>query len=604
MNAGDNFGISVAGVGDVNGDAIPDIAIGAPFTTVGDQVLLGTVFVFSGANGAIIHRIEGDPETGTRGGAVAGTDDINGDGVPDIIVGAAAASPPGLAGVGSVLVYSGATGSSLLRLNGVDAGEAFGELVASAGDVNADGVPDILVGLPKSSRTGLFTAGSVLVFSGADGNQLLRFDGSIEFANFGSAIASAGDVNGDGRADIVVGDPFFELFNGRVLVYSGLDGAELWRVENTANATTFGSTVASAGDVNRDGVPDILVGDPGGNGLTGSVFLLSGLDGTLLLRIDGLGGGFGSALASVGDINGDQIPDIIVGAKNADPADLSSAGNIFAVVITDPGNRTIVQISTSLGDFSIELFDELTPITVANFLSYVNSGAYNGTFIHRSEPNFVIQGGWLVFNEPGISNTRGTLAMAKVGGDPNSATSQWFVNIGNNSSNLDEQNGGFTAFARVLDNGMEVVDAINALPRAVLVNGAVDNAPVVNYNGLNLTAANLVELSMSVVLATANEPNSFDNSTGLLNVSLDAGATGLFSLSFSLFANEPAVVIQAQQNTIVSLPEAVSNMATFDDASGQLVIPALVIDGAVAFRNIIFQLSDVENLLFTLVSFE
>jgi peptidyl-prolyl cis-trans isomerase A (cyclophilin A) len=287
----------------------------------------------------------------------------------------------------------------------------------------------------------------------------------------------------------------------------------------------------------------------------------------------------------------------------------------------DARQGTIVQISTSLGDFSIELFDKITPITVANFLGYVNSGAYDGTFIHRSESNFVIQGGWLVFNEPnneletiaigstienepGISNTRGTLAMAKMDSDPNSATSQWFVNIGDNSSNLDVQNGGFTVFARVLDNGMGVVDAINALPRAVLVNGRIDKAPVVNYNGVNLTAANLVELSMSVVQTTANGHNTFDNSTGLLNVSIDAGATGLFYLSFSLFTNEPAVVIQAQQDTIVSLPETVANMATFDGASGQLVIPELLIDGAVAFRNIIFQLSDAENLLFTLLSFE
>ncbi len=179
VNAGDNFGISVAGIGDVNGDAIPDIVVGAPFTTVGDQVLLGTVYVYSGANGDLIHRIQGDPETATLGGAVASAGDVNGDGVPDIIVGAVAASPPGLAGVGSVLVYFGVTGSPLLRINGLDAGEAFGELVAGAGDVNGDGVPDILVGLPKSARAGLFNGGSVLVYSGVDGSQLLRFDGSM-----------------------------------------------------------------------------------------------------------------------------------------------------------------------------------------------------------------------------------------------------------------------------------------------------------------------------------------------------------------------------------------------------------------------------------------
>jgi peptidyl-prolyl cis-trans isomerase A (cyclophilin A) len=282
---------------------------------------------------------------------------------------------------------------------------------------------------------------------------------------------------------------------------------------------------------------------------------------------------------------------------------------------------TLVRVSTSMGDFSIELFDDVAPITVANFLNYVNSGAYDGTFIHRSDPGFVIQGGWLVFdessnslnpiatsepiaNEFSISNTRGTLAMAKLAGDPNSATSQWFVNVGNNAENLDAQNGGFTVFAQVVGNGMEVVDAINSLPLANLVSGVVETAPVIDFDGTSLTAANLVELTMTMDDSSVEGPNTFDDSTGLLNVQLDAGATGLFGLSFSLFAIDPEVVIQVQVDTIVSLFEAVSNMATYDATNGQLVIPELVIDGAVAFRNLIFLLSDAEDLLFTLQSFD
>ncbi|MDP7455601.1 MAG: peptidylprolyl isomerase [Gammaproteobacteria bacterium] len=447
------------------------------------------------------------------------------------------------------------------------------------------------------------------------------FDGSTEFGNFGSSITGAGDVNSDGFADIVVGDPSFELFNGRIFVFSGIDGAELWRVDDTVDSVSFGSAVASTADITGDGVADVLVGDPNGAGLSGSVFLLSGADGTLLLRIDGAGGGFGRSLSSAGDINADQVADIIVGARDADPGDLTSAGSVFAIALTEVRDRTIVQVSTTLGNFSIELFDEITPITVANFLSYVNSGAYNGTFVHRSEPGFVIQGGWLVFdepnnvlnpiaitpgieNEPGISNIRGTLAMAKVDGDPNSATSQWFVNLADNSANLDVANGGFTVFARVLSNGMDVVDTIAALPRATLVPGQVDNAPVINFSGNALTSANLVELTMSVVQATVDGPNTFDNATGLLNVSVDAGVSGLFSLSFSLFSSDPETVIQAQADTVVSLSQTVAKIATFNDTSGQLIIPELVIDGTVAFRNIVFQLSDAENLLFTLISFD
>lgn len=132
----------------------------------------------------------------------------------------------------------------------------------------------------------------------------------------------------------------------------------------------------------------------------------------------------------------------------------------------------------------VELYDDprsatrATPITAENFLYYVNNGSYNFSIIHRSVPNFVVQGGGYrtpiteddeplsietkeaILNEAGNSNIRGTLAMAKLGGDPNSATSQWFINTNDNSANLDSQNGGFTVFGEVLGTGMDLVDLI------------------------------------------------------------------------------------------------------------------------------------------------
>lgn len=130
-----------------------------------------------------------------------------------------------------------------------------------------------------------------------------------------------------------------------------------------------------------------------------------------------------------------------------------------------------------MGDMVFELVST-APITTANFLQYVEDKFYDGTIIHRVVPNFVIQGGGFLpgmIQPPGIrgpiqnefdprrSNVRGTVAMAKLGSDPNSATSQWFVNLADNSSNLDTQNGGFTVFANVVE-GMDVVDAIAAVP--------------------------------------------------------------------------------------------------------------------------------------------
>ena len=135
-------------------------------------------------------------------------------------------------------------------------------------------------------------------------------------------------------------------------------------------------------------------------------------------------------------------------------------------------------IKTPLGDIPVQLYPNMAPQTVTNFRNYADGGDWNGSLVHRSAPGFVIQGGGYrevagayqtiptdppVTNEPCLSNTAGTIAMARIGGQPNSATSQWFINLVNNTS-LDSVDGGFTAFGRVIDNGTSVAQAIAALP--------------------------------------------------------------------------------------------------------------------------------------------
>ena len=169
----------------------------------------------------------------------------------------------------------------------------------------------------------------------------------------------------------------------------------------------------------------------------------------------------------------------------------------FTALISSPVLASSVLLQTPLGDVEIELFDQETPQTVANFLEYVNSGDYASTFIHRSMPGFVIQGGGYTFidgavgqvptnppvvNAPGISNLRGTVAMAKQPGDPNSATSQWFINLADNSENLDGQNGGFTVFGQVSAEDMDVVDAIAAL-RVWNASALFTDLPLIDYPG-------------------------------------------------------------------------------------------------------------------------
>ena len=167
---------------------------------------------------------------------------------------------------------------------------------------------------------------------------------------------------------------------------------------------------------------------------------------------------------------------------------------------------------TSLGNINVQLAPTAAPNNVANFLSYVNSGAYTNSIIHRSVPGFIIQGGGYtvsagpvinaittqapVVNEFNLSNVRGTLAMAKLSNSPNSATSQWFFNLADNASTLDTQNGGSTVIGTVSDSqSLAVMDAIAALPDASL-QSPFDQLPVINYtSGASIQQNNFVVVS-------------------------------------------------------------------------------------------------------------
>jgi cyclophilin family peptidyl-prolyl cis-trans isomerase len=179
-----------------------------------------------------------------------------------------------------------------------------------------------------------------------------------------------------------------------------------------------------------------------------------------------------------------------------------------------------------MGEFDIQLLDAWTPKTTANFLGYVERGDFRNSIIHRSVPGFIVQGGGYtlrsntiapvsarppVTNEPSFSNVRGTVAMAKLGGNPNSATSEWFITLSdNNAGNLDYQNGGFTVFGVVLGNGMVVADAVAALPRYNLtkeLGGAFGELPL---RKPSLDADSLVMFSNARRLAAGTQVFPFD----------------------------------------------------------------------------------------------
>jgi peptidyl-prolyl cis-trans isomerase A (cyclophilin A) len=220
---------------------------------------------------------------------------------------------------------------------------------------------------------------------------------------------------------------------------------------------------------------------------------------------------------------------------------------VAALSCCSVAQATIVEVTTNLGKFEINLYDESTPVTVQNFLNYVSSGRYNGTVIHRSVPGFVIQGGGFTFNqqlpltatsvnaaiinEPKWSNVRATVAMAKLAGNPDSATNQWFINLANNAANLDAQNSGFTVFGQISSTDMAVIDAIAALPRYNF-NGITD-LPLRNYSNSDrddnkpLVAANFVTIeSVVVVDARVNTVSGLTLVPNATPAAADDGSSG------------------------------------------------------------------------------
>jgi len=276
----------------------------------------------------------------------------------------------------------------------------------------------------------------------------------------------------------------------------------------------------------------------------------------------------------------------------------------------------IVRVDTDTGSFVLEMYADIAPVTVANFLSYVNSGAYENTIIHRKVTNFVVQGGGFFYNPelgdisrinvgPAIvnefnrSNTRGTIAMAKVSGDPNSATSQWFINLGDNSAELDSQNGGFTVFGKVLGTGMSAVDAVGAL-QTVNVTGAMSfsDVPILSLSGNTIADADFVNVSMTA-LSTSSK---FDS--GKLSVALNAGAIGQAWVDFALTQSATEAIITLIPSNTLFIDKVLENMATFDALTGTLSIPELELNGEVAYTNVVFKLTDSKTYSFTLQSFD
>ncbi|MFN0132856.1 MAG: FG-GAP-like repeat-containing protein [Phycisphaerales bacterium] len=262
----------------------------------------------------VIHTFAG--AAGTQlGWAVSGMRDIDGDGVMELII----PSPGATANRGRVDVFSGASGALIphLSLLGSVNNGRFGHAIADAGDVNNDGKVDLIVGSPAPAGT----EGRVLVFSGLDGSLIRSRNGDVIGNQFGYAVAGVGDLNNDNRGDYIVGAPGptgVPVERGRVYVFSGLDGSVIRFHDGEAAGDVLGMGVSGVGDLNGDGVPEYAAAAPrGGPGRRGRAYVWSGSTGQLLLPVmdaQATGGSFGDFfVGSAGDVDHDGKPDLYIG---------------------------------------------------------------------------------------------------------------------------------------------------------------------------------------------------------------------------------------------------------------------------------------------------
>lgn len=326
------------------------------------------------------------------------------------------------------------------------------------------------------------------------------------------------------------------------------------------------------------------------------------------------------------------LTNVIPGQQIAGDADTSEV--VLAEHFDDTEvEGSVVSIETSSGTFHVETYDAVTPLSAQNFLDLVNGGNYDDMFFHRLASGFVLQGGGFRFpvdaeqvnsvehngsvdnefdnwfnpdlgglDEGSPLNLRGTLAMAKLGGDPDSATSQWFVNFGDNSANLDSQNGGFTVFAHVLYDGMDVVDNLMA-STVVNAGGAFETLPVVNWqqgdpvgreNLLRTTSTVVDELTYDVSVTSGGEYIDAAVVNGVLTVTGKAAATSASGYATVLVEATDVAgnVVEDTFRVAIGLPADSEVTGPLDVVQSQAVVTWQTSDGAANYDLWISKMKD------------
>lgn len=320
------FGHSVAAAGDVDGDGLGDWIVGAPLGDV-DGEGPGIAQIFASRDGALLRTLRGEqPGFGVD---VVGVGDVDGDGKSEVLVGTSPVVQNRMA-QGSAQLFAGADGRLLRTFSCEQAGVYFGSAVAAAGDVDGDGTGDLIVGGNHG-----YTAGLVKVFSGRTGAVLLAWYDDSTATGFGSQVGSAGDLDGDGHGDLLVsacGSLQRFADHGRVLVFSGRDGSILQSFRSGRTNDAFGFAATPIGDLDGDGAPDYAIGSPLAGPLAcGMVEVWSGRQGRPLCRFVGPFENACFGMALVHQDGGGRVEDLLVGAPM-----LPAAGDVWAIRPTRP----------------------------------------------------------------------------------------------------------------------------------------------------------------------------------------------------------------------------------------------------------------------------
>jgi hypothetical protein len=365
-NPGAQYGSSVGTAGDVNGDGYAEVIVGAPYFDNG-QLDEGRAVLYAGGPGGpsvtATWTTESNQSNALFGWCVGTAGDINGDGYADVLV-SAETSSNGQLNEGRVFVYHGAaaglptTPAIILERN--QGGATFGYSAGTAGDVDADGYSDVIVGAPFFDA-GQSNEGRAFVYrgsaSGLTQTPAWTTESNQADADYGRSVATAGDVNGDGFADVIVGAPEsddLDVDEGRAYFYlgsaSGLSTTPVWVPEGDQAGAKYGVSVATAGDVNGDGFADVLVGADGfsnGEAGEGRAFLyLGSAAGPLAVpawTVEGnqAGAQLGRSVASAGDVDGDAYADVLVGAPSFDDGDVIVVDRGIAFLYYGNGGRGI-----------------------------------------------------------------------------------------------------------------------------------------------------------------------------------------------------------------------------------------------------------------------